>query len=176
MLFGVALASVLALGALGLDIGLDMALKVGIACGLLSCGIAAWLRGRSTARLAAPAVLLLSLAAVVLAGPIVGFLLAFGFATGLGSLFAFIGAGGARGYGRRRFERTLPAGPRHGHGPRLCLSGVGHRSGLPGMDALLMTPLDDRLAGTAGQSTGYRRHWFITPSAGLMGSRVALGR
>ncbi|UXN72371.1 hypothetical protein N8D56_13495 [Devosia sp. A8/3-2] len=93
LLGGVALASVLVFGPVGLDVEWDNARVVGLACGLLSCGVAAWTRQRPSAVL----VLLSSLAATVLAGPMIGFMLVFGLMGGLGALFSLAGARGESG-------------------------------------------------------------------------------
>jgi hypothetical protein len=97
LLFGVAIASTILLGPLGLDAQGDKGLDVGLACGLVSCGIAAWTPRRHATRIVSALVLGLSLAAIVLAGPYAAFMLAFGLMTGLGSVFALLGAGGETG-------------------------------------------------------------------------------
>jgi hypothetical protein len=93
LLGGVAFASILVVGSHGFDIEWDDAAAVGLVCGLLACGGAAWVRRRPIALL----VFVLSLTATVLAGPMVGFLLVFSLATGFGALFALIGTWGEAG-------------------------------------------------------------------------------
>lgn len=97
MLLGVAIASMLLLGPVGLNTRWADTPEAGFVSGLTSCGTGAWTLRRSATRPVAALMLLLSLAATTLAGPLVAFMLAFGLMTGLGSVFALVGAGGDAG-------------------------------------------------------------------------------
>ena len=87
----ISLMATLALGPVGLDVPLEKAMLPGLACGVCACVLAFRMRGRRAAGL----VLLLAMAAAVLAGPVLGFMLVFGVATGLGGLLALVGSTGA---------------------------------------------------------------------------------
>lgn len=75
-------------GLSGGDANWELLGMIGCGCGLLAVLAAFFVRGKVLGTL----VILLALAAVVLAGPMVGFMLLFGLATGLGAFNAMLGS------------------------------------------------------------------------------------
>jgi hypothetical protein len=88
-----ALVSMLVLGPRGLNLEFENGLTLGVIFAVLACVIALRVRNRWIAGL----VISLALAATILAGPMVGFILLFGLFTGFGGLAALAGAWGDPG-------------------------------------------------------------------------------
>ncbi|WP_156351937.1 hypothetical protein [Devosia sp. Leaf64] len=92
-LIGVAVIAAFVLDRLGVNASQEVVVGFGAVCGLLACGLAFRGKTASLARLA----MVFVFAAVVLAGPVTAFFVAFGLASGFGGLSAFAGTWGSPG-------------------------------------------------------------------------------